>query len=68
LVTGDINKSEAMIWYKKSADHRHAPSMYNYGVGLQNGYLGVVNKNEAKIWIQKSSQLGYKSHQDCSVQ
>jgi TPR repeat protein len=68
ISTGVVNKKEAMIWYKKSADHGHPPSMYNYRLGLQIGYLGVANQNEAKIWIQKSSQLGHKSHQDCSVQ
>jgi TPR repeat protein len=33
--------------------------MYNFGIGLENGFLGNKDKKGAMFWHKKAAELGY---------
>jgi TPR repeat protein len=50
-----------MFWYKKAVDLGDVHAMFNYGLGLENGYLGSINQEEAMFRYKKAADLGNSS-------
>jgi TPR repeat protein len=52
------DESEAVKWYRKSAEQGNEPAQYNLGVMYANG-LGVAkDESEAVKWYRKSAEQG----------
>jgi TPR repeat protein len=54
---------EAVKWYQKAADQRHATAQYSLGVMYQRGQGVKQDSKEAVKWCQKAADQGYANAQ-----
>ena len=52
------NDSEAIKWYKKSAEQGIAKAQFNMGLCYYNGWGIAKNYSEAVKWFKKAAQQG----------
>ena len=54
----EVNKKEALKWYKKAAEQGYGEAQYNLGLMYDNGEGVEINKQEAIKWYKKSAKKG----------
>ena len=57
------NYTEAVNWYRKSAEQGYAEAQNNLGWMYQNGYGVAQSYTEAVNWFRKSAEQGYAEAQ-----
>ena len=49
---------QAVIWYRKAAEHGHAGAQFNLGICYMNGTGVDEDEEEARLWIRKAAGQG----------
>ena len=55
------NYSEAVNWYRKSAEQGNALGQYNLGLAYYYGRGVSLNKQEAYQWLKKAADQNYEN-------